>query len=647
MKLISLYCCLFISTLLCAQSNSSSSEDHDRKIDSLKTLLNDQNITSEDRINFLGKLTDAYLFKNEVIQARICISKIEKIALKIKDTISLAKSYKGKAIIASISGEYNNRVLHIEKAISLLTAFKGNFPNKNQELYTCYSILSELHIEVNNYGKASKAILKAKDYIPKKNDSIYNYAKIDVLNLQGYINSEIENNAEALKNLKKALELETKMNDDFGKANTYNAIAIIYSKQKNETKALEYYQLALDIWKKRNNKSSIGLCHNNIGISYYELGEYEKARELLLQSIDIGLEINFKLILSDSYLYLGKSYIAENKIDIGLFNITKSINYAREVKSPSLIIENLLVRAEVANKHNNTSKAIALLNEAIPYLNKTETINLKKRVYESLTNTYAKTDIKKSNFYNQKYIQVKDSIEFTQQKQKTDVLKAEFDNLKIKADLKNRDHELQLAQEQKQAAKTKFHLLIALTSLFILALIIITLRQLKLNKTRKAMWLAQKEVLALKQKNLDNEISFKNQQITDFAIHISEKNELLEKLKQKIKKINTPNQESSRQISDLILFINDDINQNKEKAQLYSEIDETTESFNHKIHSLYSNLTDKERKIATLVRLNHTSKQIALQLNIGSASVDNYRSSLRKKMNIPKGTSLTKFIKNI
>jgi DNA-binding CsgD family transcriptional regulator len=48
-----------------------------------------------------------------------------------------------------------------------------------------------------------------------------------------------------------------------------------------------------------------------------------------------------------------------------------------------------------------------------------------------------------------------------------------------------------------------------------------------------------------------------------------------------------------------------------------------------------------------MLRLGQSSKQIALQLNISAASVDNYRYAIRKKMNIPKGESLKMFIQNI
>ena len=184
-----------------------------------------------------------------------------------------------------------------------------------------------------------------------------------------------------------------------------------------------------------------------------------------------------------------------------------------------------------------------------------------------------------------------------------------------------------------------------LATLLITFLIVTILRQNKLSNTRKKMWLAKKDLMAAKQENLDKEIDYKNQQITDFAIHISEKNELLEHIKQKVKKLPIVNKTTASQINDVIVFINDDISQNKEKVQLYSEIDETTNSFNHNLTNLYPQLTEKERRIATLVRLSHTSKQISLQLNITPASVDNYRSILRKKMNITKGLSLSKFIK--
>jgi len=640
-----LFVFLFFNSIS-AQNYNANEQLINKKIDSISFLLKGKKLSSKERIKNMGFLADAYIQKNDLDNSLKTILNIKNLAIETKDTFSLARAYKGFAIISSINADSKKEIKELKKAITLFKSIKKH-DRKNAFLSASYHHLANTYTINNNYGEANKAILNAFDYIPTDNDSVAKYARIDLLNTQGYINSEIENNSEALKNLKEALVLETEMNDDYGKANTYNAIAIIHSKQKNETKALNYYQLALDIFEKLGDINSKAMSYNNIGISYYELKDYTKAEELLLKSIEISKKLKIKSLQSDSYLYLGKCNVAKDNIDLGLQNISKSLQLALDVNSPSLIIDNLLVKAEVANKHQNTTQAIAYLNESLLYTDKSETIDLKKRVYKALAETYNKVNIDKSIFYNKKFLQIKDSIERIQQINKTDVLKAEFDNLKTKADLKSKEIDLLLAKEREEASKTKLTLLTALASVFILALIVTILRQLKLNRTQKEMWATKKDLMALKQETSNKEIEFKNKQITDFAIHISEKNDLLEHIKQKIKKLPIVNKTIASQINDVIVFINDDIGQNKEKVQLYSEIDETTNSFNHKLTNLYPNLTEKERRIATLVRLSHTSKQISLQLNITPASVDNYRSILRKKMNVTKGASIVKFIKNI
>ncbi len=614
-------------------------------IDSINHILKNNTLTSSERFENLGNLMNLHLSNNDIVKLEKTNNDIYKLALTDKNDFQLAISYKANAIIHSLKGELNNGILDFEKSIKALENIKFH-KNKRAQLQSTYYLLAQNYSEINNYGDASNSVLKSLNYLPKDNDSITIYNKIDAYNLIGFINTEVENNSAALENLKKALVLENEVNDEYGKSNTYNLIGIIYSKQKNEVKALEYYGLALNISKKIEQAYNIGAVYNNIGISYYELKDYIKAREMLLKSIEIGTKNHNDALLADSHLYLGKTFIDENKIDLGLINIEKSISYAKN-NSQSIMIENLLVKSEVSQNHNDISKAISYLNEALLLLDKTETIEIKERVYKKLSGVYSTLDSEKSAFYLNKHLKIKDRITKTQQNNRTEVLKAEFNYIKIQADLKNKEADLLLAQEKEKTTKNKNVFIFTLATLLITFLIVTILRQNKLSNTRKKMWLAKKDLMAAKQENLDKEIDYKNQQITDFAIHISEKNELLEHIKQKVKKLPIVNKTTASQINDVIVFINDDISQNKEKVQLYSEIDETTNSFNHNLTNLYPQLTEKERRIATLVRLSHTSKQISLQLNITPASVDNYRSILRKKMNITKGLSLSKFIKNI
>ena len=103
----------------------------------------------------------------------------------------------------------------------------------------------------------------------------------------------------------------------------------------------------------------------------------------------------------------------------------------------------------------------------------------------------------------------------------------------------------------------------------------------------------------------------------------------------------------NKKLNDLILFLNNNLEQNKEKVALYSVVDNTRDAFYHKLRELYPKLNEKETRVAAYVRLNLASKQIGIQLNITKASVDNYRYSLRKKMGVPKDVFLYDFIKKI
>ena len=310
------------------------------RIDSINRILEKHSITSSEKFENLGILIDLYLSNNDIEKLEEINEKIYSLALLEKNEYQLAISYKANAIIHHLKGELNSGISDFKKSIITLNNIKSH-KNKRAQLQSIYYLLAQTYTEINNYGDASNNVLKSLNYLPKNNDSIVTYNKIDAYNLLGFINSEIENNSIALENLKKALVLENEVNDEYGKANTYNLMGIIYSKQKNEVKALEYYELALDIGKKLGKEFDISSLYNNIGISYYELNDYLKAREMLLKSIEIGNKTYNEGLLADSHLYLGKTFIAESKIDLGLINIEKSMRYAKN-NSQSIMIENLI-----------------------------------------------------------------------------------------------------------------------------------------------------------------------------------------------------------------------------------------------------------------------------------------------------------------
>jgi len=621
--------------------------DYQKKIDSLQHNIKQHKENYTQKIKDLKQLIVLHEQNNDYDSIFIVLDELEGLAEDKKDSIVLADVYfkRGEYSI------YDSKTKDVKKLFSKsILLYKKNNQNNTyyKELFYNYLNLSDLFINTNQYGKALSELYKAKEYLPKtpnnRDDKLLeNY----YLNNLAYIYTKTENYIKAITILKQALSLEKEIKDDYSKSDIYNSFATIYSKQNENEKAIEYYNLAEKIYLKINSNRGLVSIINNRAVSYFDLKQYDKAQEEFEKAIELAKKADFKAVFSESYHYLGKIHVLKGNTQTALNYFNNSINTSKEIEYNDFIINSLYQKALILKSKNDKSGAISFLKESLQYQLEPENSAPLKKVYKELFMLYQGLDYQKSITYFEKYTKLSDSINNIAKINQTEILKAEFNHLKYKSDLEQKENELLITKEREESSKVKFTLLVILGSIVIASLIIAMFRQRKLSKTRKKMWATSKDLMAAKQENLDKEIEYKNKQITDFAIHISEKNELLEHIKQKIKKLPIVNKTTTSQINDVIVFINDDINQNKEKVQLYSEVDDSTKTFNQNLARLYPDLNDKEKRIATLVRLNQTSKQISLQLNITSASVDNYRSILRKKMNVPKGASIVKFIKNI
>lgn len=90
---------------------------------------------------------------------------------------------------------------------------------------------------------------------------------------------------------------------------------------------------------------------------------------------------------------------------------------------------------------------------------------------------------------------------------------------------------------------------------------------------------------------------------------------------------------------------------NRDKAESRNsgprESDTTNREFELRLTAKYPRLTAQERKLATLLRLEFNTRQIAGVLNISEKSVEVERHRLRSKMGLERHQNLTDFIKNI
>jgi len=161
--------------------------------------------------------------------------------------------------------------------------------------------------------------------------------------------------------------------------------------------------------------------------------------------------------------------------------------------------------------------------------------------------------------------------------------------------------------------------------------------------------LKEQEIFALKNENLEQELSFKSQEMANLMIHFSRKNEILLSIKQELTKIaGEMKGESSVKSKRMLLALNNSIDSNIESDDALKRFEEqfnlVHNNFMKKVREKHSDLTTSEIKMCAYVKMGLSSKEIAPLLNISIRGAETLRYRLRKKMELEREDSLTEYL---
>jgi DNA-binding CsgD family transcriptional regulator len=189
----------------------------------------------------------------------------------------------------------------------------------------------------------------------------------------------------------------------------------------------------------------------------------------------------------------------------------------------------------------------------------------------------------------------------------------------------------------------------AVVCLLVISLLVFNRQRLK-NRNREQQLLTEKQLA-------EQELASASLRLNDFAKRVREKNELIEEATRQIEQANaeinvlknsspamapaTLNIPALQQLQDSILLTNDDwINFTELFEKVYPGF------FNRLKHNL-PGLSPAETRFMALCKLRYSNKEMAGMLGIGPDAVRQYRSRLRKKLNLPEHASFEEMADSI
>jgi DNA-binding CsgD family transcriptional regulator len=585
-----------------------------------QTIFEDNNLT--DTLKNTIKKTEYFLQKQDLDSLLIFSNKLSKIGVNTDSKISLfyANLYKGKLNLIKKNSE--KAILFLEKA-SEISNYNDSLLIKNG----VYSNLRDLYYENNSINKYLTTLLRI-DYYYKNSE---NFTELNQnLIYLGEIFIENENFGQAklylekvIENCKKeTIENENEINAILGKV--YISKAFLNYSMGDFQKSLEYSFKSEVIFKKLNFLRKIEVVKCNRGNMYIKLNRLDEAEEIYLNSLN---QTQFPKIVLEAKLCLYSISLLRNETS-EFKNAHKNL-----INDPSLSayykFETLIEISKIYLKKEMYNESLASINSCLDILKtgmfkqRIRTLNLKSIILE------------KMNLSNDL---IKNLKEISRIKDVLDEKKSEFqlNYLKTKlmlTDLNNEINEQNLRINY-LAEKNKIKTLLNGLSILLIVIVII-FSFFYVSKSKKSK---EKELELMEVKD-----RYRKKQVTDFALYLDEKNTILNEINHKIKYSNI-NFEVKKDIN---MYIQNKISYSNSKIDLEKASNEINKDFYKKISFLHPVLTEKEKELLYLIRLNYSSKQICEVLNIEKATVNNYRYRLRKKINLDKGHNLTSYVHSI
>ncbi len=432
-------------------------------------------------------------------------------------------------------------------------------------------------------------------------------------------------------------------------AHSYNSIGGIFLSQNEYDEANYYYREALSLWEQNRYDKGIAVALNNIGEIYRLKGSYNTALDYYNQSLVITKYINHKNLMAINYENIGlvKSNLGEFEEAFSYFN--KSLSLYEEVSDLDRKVGLLLVMGDeflIMNQYSNAYQSFIKANRIAVKSN--HWIHIADAAYGLSRTLYEMKNYKSSLKFYKKYAAYNDSIN---QKQKTDritEIQSRFNkNLKEK-ELKIAKNEIALYENQDKLNSLKLNLLI-LSIFFILIISFLILNKYR-SQVRKERLIREKDTQlhATQQELMEFEIQSKDADLTTFALHLVQKNEILQHLQKELK--NLPcgsDDETTRKISDLNSAIRQNLSLKEDLEEFQQKLDNSYNDFFIRLRNKFPTLTKNEERLCAFLRLNLSSKEIATINNTSLKAAEMSRYRLRKKIGLSYNELLPEYLQSI
>lgn len=313
-----LFTVLALQSVVCSAQSSSSLAGINRKIDSIRTLVNRDREDSlkVDHLNTLSHYTQTIARYDT---AEVLANSALKLALKLKFARGATASYINLGNLYSHKGIYEKGLEYLFQALRLSEA-----RNDKRGIASCYNNIGILFRDMGDYSQA--------------------------------LNYQLD-----------ALRLRLEAGDKTTIGASYNNIGNIYFQLGDYKKAIDYHSLSLKAKAEQKDIRGTAFSFNNIGSCYFNLKQVDSAIVNYKKALAIREAIGDRKGIAGTSINLASSYIEINDVMLARAYSEKALRVAEKLGSYDELNDVYGVISEVESRAGNFKKSLEYYKLFVSY----------------------------------------------------------------------------------------------------------------------------------------------------------------------------------------------------------------------------------------------------------------------------------------
>ena len=462
---------------------------------------------------------------------------------------------------------------------------------------------------LGNFDLSIKNLYDTQKYIHPTNKK----QMAQLCSLMGRVYSKLGDYNKAIELNDKATSIFKSIGDSTSVAGCYNERGVMHHFMSEFTVAERFFQRALAINRAQRNLKEIATYLNNLCL--YR-GNTEEKLSFIQEAITINKNLDAQWSLGENYNNMGKQYYYDKQYSKALEALHKAYEYAHNIGARELICDNYEYSSMVY-------AAIGDYAQAYKYLDKR--YHLGKELQSSNKLRNIEQEISYKRYQDQKY-----ATEMQEQTYKIELLKR---NLWLLGSV----------------------LILGIAFSIFLYKWYKRRKDLQLIEARYQLQLSEKEVAELRMhqqelelQNVNNALATSRQEATSFAVFLKSRNELLDKIREMVKEgYKMDAQAITPHLKKINAFISQSQSGDKTNSALLTNIDDKSNEFLQRLVAIHPKLTQGEKYLATLLRVNLSTKEISMLTGTTPKTINMNRYRLRKSLNLSSEEDLTDYLQNI